>query len=286
MTTIPKTTDSRKKGLIFLSVGVFSLVLTFAFYSHLTGQSGENLGILAQDLKSLALGVLVMTLASCVFIVYGLKNIFTWLQLSSKPNSLMYCITNAFSNRKYWEIMIISAVFYAIIFGFLSQIFIFRPDVSFKQQGITIPSVSLVTCCNAPGYVPMLSIYITDHFVALIIPLNAILAVTVSGLVGFNVALVFYTFDLSRKARNAGRVSFLGSLGAAGGLFIGCPTCAGSLISEVLGFGFVGSVSVLASFQTLFIVLALPVLILTPFFIARTIRRDLKGCSNQVELRE
>jgi hypothetical protein len=286
MTTIPMPFDLRKKGLIHLSVGVLSLVLTFSFYSHSTGQSGENLEIMAQALKSLALGVLVMTLASCIFIVYGIKNIYKGFQRSSNPNSLMYYITNAFSKRKYWEIMIISAIFYAIIFGFLSQIFIFRPDISFRQQGITIPSVNLVTCCNAPGYVPMLSIYITEHFLALIIPLNAILAVTVAGLVGFNVALAFSTLEFSRRASNAGRVSFLGSIGAAGGLFIGCPTCAGSLISGILGFGFVGSVSVLASFQTLFIAIALPVLILTPFFIAGTMRRNLRGCSNQVGLRE
>jgi hypothetical protein len=283
VTNIQNASNLRKKGLINLCVGIFSLILTFTFYSHLTMQSGENLGMLAQNLKPLALAVLLMTLVSGTFAVHGIISVFKAVQRTSNPNSLLYYITNTFSNNKYWKIMIISAIFYAMIFGFLSQIFIFRPDISFSQQGIAIPSANLITCCNVPGYVPMLSFYMTDHFLVLIIPLNTILAVIVSGLVGFNVALAFSTFELSRKSRGAGKLSFLGSAGAAAGLFIGCPTCAGSLISGVLGFGFVGSISVLASFQTLFIAFALPVLIFTPFFMAQSTRRSLT-CTNRVEL--
>ena len=285
MINIQKVSNLRKKGLIHLFLGIFSLILTFTFYSHLTMQSGQNLGILAQDLKPLALVVLLMTLVSSTFAVRGIISIFKATQRSSNSNSLVYYITNVFSNKKYWKIMIISTFFYGMIFGFLSQIFIFRPDISFSQQGIAIPSVNLITCCNVPGYVPMLSFYITDHFLVLIIPLNTILAVIVSGLVGFNVAFAFATFELSRKSRSAGKASFLGSAAATAGLFIGCPTCAGSLISGLLGFGFVGSFSVLASFQTLFIAFAVPVLIFTPFFMARSMRRSLT-CANRVEVRE
>ncbi len=285
MTNIQKASDPRQKGLINLFIGIISLILTFTFYSHLTMQSGQNLGILAQDLKPLALAVLLMTLASSIFAIHGIIGIFKAVQRSSNPSSLIYHITNAFSNNKYWKIMIISAVFYAMIFGFLSQMFIFRSDISFSQQGITIPSVNLTTCCNVPGYVPMLSFYITDHFLVLIIPVNTILAIIVSGLVGFNVALAIYTIEFSRKSKTAGKVSFLGSIGAAAGLFIGCPTCAGSLISGVLGFGFIGSISVLASFQTMFIAFALPVLVFTPFFMARSTRRSLT-CTSRVELRK
>lgn len=283
MTNIQKTSDLRR-GLINLFLGIISLILTFTFYSHLTMQSGENLGI-AQDLKPLAFAVLLMMLVSSIFAVHGIIGVFKAMQRSSNSNSLIYYITSAFSNNKYWKIMIISAVFYAMIFGFLSQIFIFRPDISFRQQGITIPSVNLTTCCNVPGYVPMLSFYITDHFLVLIIPLNTILAITVSGLVGFNVALIIYTFEFSRKSKSAGKVSFLGSTGAAAGLFIGCPTCAGSLISGALGFSSIGSISILASFQTMFIAFALPVLIFTPFFMARSIRRSFT-CTSRVELQK
>ena len=98
-----------------------------------------------------------------------------------------------------------------------------------------IPSVNIVPCCNIPGYVPMFTAYITDHFLVLLIPINIILAVTVSALVGFNFALSFYILKLTRISKN--KISIFQSIGLTGGLFVGCPTCAGSIFSALLGFG-------------------------------------------------
>ena len=214
-------------------------------------------------------------------ITYGLVKIFKAEQQGSmNSNSLVYYITNAFSENKYWKVMVIAAIAYGIFFGFLSQIFIYRNDISFSQQGIAIPSINIVPCCNIPGYVPMFSAYVTDHFLVLLIPLNIILAVVVSGLVGFNTALGVYAFKISTKIRSTKKISLIGSVGAAGGLFVGCPTCAGSFFSALLGFGVVGeSITVLASFQTLFIGLSIPVLIITPFLVARSIRTNYRTCN-------
>ena len=50
------------------------------------------------------------------------------------------------------------------------------------------------------------------------------------------------------------KLSFVESIGATTGLFIGCPTCAGGLFSALFGFGSGGTaVTLLAPFQTLFI---------------------------------
>ena len=199
-------------------------------------------------------------------------------------NSLLYYTTNAFSDNKYWKVMVIAAIAYGIFFGFLSQIFIYRNDISFSQQGIVIPSINIIPCCNTPGYVPMFSAYLTDHFLILLIPLNVILAVIVSALVGFNASLGLYAFNLSRKIQSTKKLSFIGSVGAASGLFVGCPTCAGSFFSALLGFGAVGeSISVLASFQTLFIALSIPVLIITPLLVARSIRTNCRTCNGAVK---
>jgi hypothetical protein len=120
-----------------------------------------------------------------------------------------------------------------------------------------------------------------------LIPLNIILAVGVSGLVGFNTALGVYAFKISTKFRSTKKISFIGSVGAAGGLFVGCPTCAGSFFSALLGFGVVGeSISALASFQTLFIALSIPVLVITPFLVARSIRTNYRTCNGAVKLKE
>ena len=286
MTNIENSMESRKSGLRIASVGIISVILAFIIYSRLT-IPGEHLVMVTPELKTLASGVLAITFASMASITYGISKIFKAKQQGPmNSNSLLYYITNAFSDNRYWKVMVIAAIAYGIFFGFLSQIFIYRNDISFSQQGIVIPSINIIPCCNTPGYVPMFSAYLTDHFLILLIPLNIILAVIVSALVGFNTSLGLYAFNLSRKIQSTKKLSFIGSVGAASGLFVGCPTCAGSFFSALLGFGAVGeSISVLASFQTLFIALSIPVLIITPFLVARSIRTTCCTCNGAVNLK-
>jgi hypothetical protein len=280
--------ELRKSGLRIALVGIISLILSFVIYSRLTIPAGEHLTMLTPQLKTLAIGVLAITFASMASTACGISRIFKAEQhRPMSSNSLIHYITNAFSTNTYWKVMVIVAVAYGIFFGFLSQIFIYRNDISFSQQGIMIPSVNIVPCCNTPGYVPMFSAYLTDHFLILLIPLNLILAVIVSSLVGFNTALSLYAFNSSRKIQSTKKVSFIGSVGAASGLFVGCPTCAGSFFSALLGFGAVGeSISLLASFQTVFIALSIPVLIIAPFIVARSIRTNYRTCDGAFKPKE
>lgn len=288
MANIENSIEFRKSGVRIAFVGMISLILAFILYSRFTMPTGEHLVMLTPELKTLASSILAITFASMASITYGLSKIFkAEQQRSMNSNSLVYYITNAFSEDQYWKIMVIAAIAYGIFFGFLSQIFIYRNDISFSQQGITVPSISIVPCCNILGYVPMFYAYVTNHFLVLLIPLNIILAVVVSALVGFNTALGVYAFKISTKIKSSKRISFIGSVGAASGLFVGCPTCAGSFFSVLLGFGVVGeSISVLASFQTLFIALSIPVLIITPFLVARSIRTNYRTCNGAVKLKE
>ena len=288
MTNIENSVELRKSGLRIALVGIISLILAFTIYSRLTIPAGDHLIMLTPQLKALASAILAITFASMASIVCGISRIFkAEQQRSMSSNSLVHYITSAFSKNKYWKVMIISAIAYGIFFGFLSQIFIYRNDISFSQQGIKIPSINIIPCCNTPGYVPMFSAYLTDHFLILLIPLNLILTVIVSSLVGFNTALSLYAFTSSRKIQSTKKVSFIGSVGAACGLFVGCPTCAGSFFSALLGFGAVGeSISVLASFQTVFIALSIPVLIIAPFLVARSIRTNYRTCNGAVKLKE
>lgn len=280
--------ELRKSGLRVVFVGMISLILAFVIYSRFTMVAGEHLAMLTSELKLLASVILAIIFASMASIIYGLVKIFKAEQQGSmNPNSLFYYITNVFSEKNYWKITVIAAITYGIFFGFLSRILIYNNDISFSQQGISIPSINIIPCCNIPGYVPMFSAYITDHFSILVIPLNIILAVVVSGLVGFNTALGVYALKTSTKVRSTKKIAFVGSVGAAGGLFVGCPTCAGSFFSALLGFGIVGeSVSALASFQTLFIALSIPVLVITPFLVARSIRTNSRTCNGSVKLEE
>jgi hypothetical protein len=269
----------RESGFRVLFVGAFSLVIAFIIYSQFTMPSSEPLRAESEKLTGLAWSMLAISAASMASMMHGAYIIFRSEQIrtmtvAAAANSLISFITAAFSNRNYWKIMIVAAVCYGIFFGFLSQILVYRADVSFTERGIEVPSLDLIPCCSMVGYMPMLTIYITDHFLILIIPLNVILATIVSLLVGFNVALSIFAFRMKNSLQT--KTSLAAGIGATSGLFVGCPTCAGSLISAILGIGIAGaggtSASVLAPFQTLFIAASIPALIIAPFLTARSIR--------------
>lgn len=268
----------RDSGYRTLFVGGFSLAIAFIIYSSLSGTSGAAVQV--QELTNMAYSMLAITGASMAAATYGAYRIFRAEQARlSGGAGLMSFITGAFSDRSYWKIMVVSAIGYGIFFGFLSQILVLRPDVSFSEQGIAVPSAELIPCCGAPGYMPMFTVYFTDHFLLLIIPVNVILAAVVSMMVGFNVALSAYAYRLRKTVQT--RTSLVGGLGATTGLFVGCPTCAGSLLSAMLGLGAIGagaSTSVLAPFQTLFIAASIPVLAIAPLLLARSIR-SMSRCS-------
>jgi hypothetical protein len=272
----------RESGFRVLFVGLFSLVIAFVIYSRLTVPSSDTTAVvMATQLTNLAYAMLAITAASMAAMAYGTYTIFRSEQMrTAGTSSFVSFITGAFASRNYWKIMAIAAIGYGIFFGFLSQILVYRPDVSFTERGIEVPSVDMIPCCSAPGYMPMLTVYITDHFLILIIPVNVILAAVVSMFVGFNVALSIFAYRMKRSMH--AKTSLVGGIGATSGLFVGCPTCAGSILSAVLGVGVAGagtSASVLAPFQTLFIAASIPALIIAPFLIARSIR-SLSSCSS------
>lgn len=267
----------RESGYRTLFVGVFSITIAFIIYSSLSGTSGT---VQPQDLTGMAYVVIAITATSMAAAAYGAYRIFRAEQARLAGGSgLMSFVTGAFSDGRYWKIMTVSAVGYGMFFGFLSQILVYRPDVSFSEQGIAVPSTEIIPCCGAPGYMPMFTVYFTDHFLLLVIPVNVMLAVVVSGMVGFNIALSVYAYRLRRTVQ--ARTSFVGGIGATTGLFMGCPTCAGSILSAVLGVGAIGagaSTSALASFQTVFIAASLPALAIAPLLLARSIR-SISRCS-------
>ena len=267
--------ELRETGFRILFVGLFSLIIAFIIYSRLTGPSSNPLAMEPQELIRLAYAMLAINAATMAAVIYCAFTIFHSEQMrTASTGSLISYITGTFEKgRNSWKIMAVAALGYGIFFGFLSQILVYRSDVSFIEKGIKVPSIDLIPCCAAPGYMPMLTLYFTNHFLILIIPINVILATIVSLLVGFNVALSIYTYKLRRSLKVD--TSIAGGVGATCGLFVGCPTCAGSILSALLGVGVAGagtSASALAPFQTLFIAASIPALVIAPFLIARNIR--------------
>ena len=267
--------DMRNSGFRMAFIGLFSLILAFIIYSRLISPAGQTTMIIP-ELKNLAYAILAITFMSVSSIGYGIYRILISEHQGAVNGSALYYIAMIFSDDKYLKIMVISSIMYGIIFGFLSQIFIYKNDISFIEQGITIPSVNIVPCCNIPGYVPMLTAYLTDHFLVLLIPINIILAITVSVLVGFNVALSLYTLKFIKMAKN--KAPFIQSIGLTSGLFVGCPTCAGSIFSALLGISAGTTIATLALFQTLFIAIAIPALVVSPLLMIHRIQRKSFVC--------
>lgn len=243
-----------------------------------------------QKLYGLAQLVTILTIICFIFCVYGLYLVvkFSIVATPNNPGLLSYA-ARIFKKRSYLKLLIISSILYGLFFAYLSRILIYIPTRVSLDDTISFPSFLFTLCCGSPGYFPMATIRLTENLSLLLIPLNLILAVSVSLLVGFNIVLNVYALELARSQARR-KISAVSTMGAFSGLFIGCPTCAGGLFSVLLGFGAGTAVSILAPFQTLFILLSLPVLVLTSILLLRNVRnnercesKDRQGSDYQTE---
>lgn len=182
------------------------------------------------------------------------------------------------SQKRFRLYFVAATLFYGLFYAFVTSIIVYQPTVDFMQAyNAAIPSVLIGPCCGPPLYVPILTVYLVNHVGLLILPLTAILLVVVSALVGLNFALAAFAF--SNRVRGSGR-GWVGGLGAAVGLFTGCPTCAGLFFANVVGgAGAVSFATLLSYYQPVFISLSVPVLLATPYLISRSLAKVIKeGC--------
>jgi hypothetical protein len=125
----------------------------------------------------------------------------------------------------------------------------------------------ITPCCDDPGYMPKIIVYLTEHIGLQIIPVNLVLQIIVSYLVALNMSLSITAISISKKSGG------LSTIGATTGLFIACPTCVGSFLSIFIGTtGAIAMTVVVTQIQTLFIAITIPILFATPFILARKIR--------------
>jgi hypothetical protein len=156
----------------------------------------------------------------------------------------------------------------------VSGTLVYQPEVNFAiHYGAKIPSGFVAPCCDDPGYMPKIIIYLTEHVGLQIIPINFVLQVIVSYLVGLNAAIAVSAYTISKKGRG------MSTIGAMTGLFIACPTCAGTFLSIFIGTASGIALSIaLTQLQTLFIAVSIPVLLVTPFVMAKKLRNSDGSC--------
>lgn len=230
-------------------------------------------------LQNLAVATYLVLFASFVSIGWGLYKMYK-TKISSTDSTITSIIANAIHNKRSKQIFIISAIGYGLFFAFTSGTIIYKPDINATDYGFPQPPhIELSPCCDLPGYMPMIFAFFTEHIGLQIIPLNLLLLVMVSFLVGLNFALSSAVFSI---AKSGGK---LGAFGAVTGLFVGCPTCAGTVFTMLFGFGAGATTFTLfltsfeAQIQTIFIAISIPILFVTPVIMAKKIKSQNESCA-------
>jgi hypothetical protein len=272
---LEKQSTVHRSHKVLITVGFLAMVVSFLAYARNDEITITPAAMPA--LQNLAVATYVILFTSFVAIGWGLYKFYK-AKTELPDSSTASIISNAINNKRAKQIFIISAIGYGIFFGLTSGIILYKPDINATDYGFpTPPHIELSPCCDLPGYMPMIFAFFTEHVGLQIVPLNLVLLVAVSFLVGLNFALSATTFT---AARGAGK---FGTFGAVTGLFVGCPTCAGTAFTMLFGLGASATgvtlflTSYEAQLQTIFIAASIPVLIATPFIMARKIRKAQNG---------
>lgn len=265
-----QTRDGRK----LIALGFVVIAILFLIYSRLGNSevtpdalsSFERLGVAFYVMMFLALGAIGFG-----FYQYHKHKVETG---QDDPFSVIAQVT---WNTKSRKIFVATSIGYGIFFALTSGILVYQPDVTFSYHyGVEVPSAQIAPCCGEIGYVPKFIFYITEHIGMQVIPINLILQITVSYLVGLNAAIAVNAFSILKKGTG------IGSVAAATGLFIACPTCAGTFLSLfVSASSAVAFTLAVTQLQTLLIAISIPLLIITPVIMAKKIRSS--GWSCKVE---
>ena len=263
---------STNRGKLMIISGLISMAILFLIYSRLQNPvlTPESISVL----ERVAFGFYIVLLLSFIGIGYGL---YLYHKQKAKQNDrgLLSIIAIITFNSKSRKIFIFTFIGYGIFFSLTSGILVYQPEVVFSvHYDAEIPSAHITPCCGDPGYMPKLIAYLTEHVGLQIIPINLVLQMVVSYLVGLNVTLAVNAISISKKFGG------MSGVGATTGLFIACPTCVGSFLTLIIGStGAVAFTVAIAQLQTTFILITIPILLATPFILARKIKSKDPNCN-------
>lgn len=264
-----KQTGTKGKSLIIL--GFVTITILFLIYSTVTGSilTPETTDALIR----IAAGFYVILLLAFGAIAYGLYK-FHVKKVKDNDGGIMATIAIATFNSKSRKIFLAVFVGYGIFFSLTSGTLVYQPEVVFSHHyNAVIPSAHITPCCGEPGYMPKFIAYFSEHIGLQVIPINLLLQVVVSYLVGLNAALAVVAISITKKAGG------LTGVGAATGLFIACPTCVGTFLTLFISASSVVAFSiVLIQMQTLLIAITIPILFLTPIIMAKKLRNPDGSC--------
>jgi hypothetical protein len=264
-----RKTSQKGKGLIIL--GFVSIGILFLIYFSVQNQ--EITPDALPVIKRIAVGFYAVLMMSLGAIAIGLYRYHKQKALENN-DSILTVIAKSTFNQKSWKIFVTTFILYGIFFSLTSGMLVYQPEVVFSYHyGVTVPSAHITPCCGEPGYMPKLIVYFTEHLGLQIIPINLVLQIAVSYLVGLNVALAINAISFSKKAGG------LSGIGATTGLFIACPTCVGTFLSLfVSASSAVAFTLAITQLQTVFILITIPVLLATPYILGRKLKMQSDSC--------
>jgi len=259
------------KTLIILSF--VSIAFLFLLYSRY-----QDSGLITPDslepIQQMAITFYIILLIAFGGISFGLYQYHKY-KVEESGKGITSIIAIITWNKKSRKVFVATFLIYGTVFSMVSGTLVYQPEVNFSYHyGAEIPSAFIAVCCDQPGYMPKIIVYLTEHIGLQIIPINLVLQVTVSYLVGLNASIALIVFSISKKKKG------LTSVGAATGLFIACPTCAGSFLSLFVGTASGIALTIaLTQLQTIFIAISIPILFLTPIIMARKLRNSDGSCT-------
>jgi len=263
---------SNIKGKKLIILGFISIGILFLIYGRY--QDPELFTPSAfESIQRIALGFYITMIISFGGIAFGMYK-YHKSKVEGNSKDILSIIAITTYNSKSRKIFVAVFITYGIFFSLVSGTLVYQPEVNFvTHYGATIPSGFIAPCCDGPGYMPKIIIYLTEHVGLQIIPINMTLQIIVSYLVALNASIAVNAYTISKKGRS------MSSVGAATGLFIACPTCAGTFLSIFIGTASgIGLSVMLTQLQTLFIALSIPILIVTPYIMAKKLQNTDGSC--------
>lgn len=272
-----QATVKSNKGKSLIILGFISIAILFLIYAR--SSSLELTPEAIAVLERLAIIFYIILTMSFIAISIGLYKYHNQKVLDKKEGMLSI-IATATLNKKSRRIFILTFIGYGIFFSLTSGMLVYQPEVEFSYHyNAIVPSAHITPCCGEPGYMPKIIVYLTEHIGLQIVPINLVLQIVVSYLVGLNTSLAASAFTFFKKG------SGISSLGATTGLFIACPTCVGAFSSIFIGSASAVAFTVaISQMQTLFILITIPILLTTPFIMARKLKLQDKNCKTESKL--
>jgi len=274
---VEKQTDVRtQKGKSLIILGFVVIAILFLIYARTASLGLTPEAVLA--IERLAVIFYVIIIMAFGVITFGLYRYHKQKALENNGGMLSIIAATTF-NKKSRRIFLLTFIGYGVFFSLTSGMLVYQPEVVFSYHyGAIIPSAHLTACCGDPGYMPKITVYLTEHLGLQIVPINLVLQIIVSYLVGLNTTLAVSTFTFFKKEGS------LSSVGATTGLFIACPTCVGAFSSIFVGSaGAIAFTLAITQLQTMFILITIPILLITPFIMAKKLRVRGGNCATETK---